>query len=243
MAITGRIHSIDSLGAVDGPGLRTVVFLQGCPLRCAYCHNPDTWTFAGGQETTAEDLMVKVKRYQAFSRFAGGGLTVSGGEPMAQAAFVEELFRRAGEAGIHRALDTSGTLDAKAAGDVLSQTDLLILDVKSTDAERYENITKVSSARFDLMMNEASKRNVPTWLRLVVVPGMTDGQDEIEGLRRLRARYPNIQKIELLPFHKMGEHKWEELGIAYSLGETPAMDPELAAEMQREAMEERSHIG
>ncbi len=243
MAITGRIHSIDSLGAVDGPGLRTVVFLQGCPLRCVYCHNPDTWAFAGGQETTVEELMVKVKRYQAFSRFSGGGLTVSGGEPMAQPTFVTALFEAAGEAGIHRTLDTSGTRDAKTAGDVLRQTDLLILDVKSTDAERYESITKVSSERFDITMNEASKRNIPTWLRLVVVPGLTDGQDEIEGLKRLKERYPNIQKIELLPFHKMGEHKWEELGIPYTLGETPAMDPEVAAKMQKEAMDDRCHIG
>jgi pyruvate formate lyase activating enzyme len=192
---------------------------------------------------TIDELMTKIKRYQAFSRFSGGGLTVSGGEPMAQSAFVAALFERAGEAGIHRALDTSGTLDKWAAEAVLRQTDLLILDVKSTDAERYHSITKVSSERFAVMMKEAAKRNVPTWLRLVVVPGLTDGQEEIEGLRRLKERYPNISKIELLPFHKMGEHKWEELGIDYDLADTPAMSVEVTERMQQALMNDRHHTG
>ncbi len=181
---------------------------------------------------TSDEVVAKISRNKAFFQFSGGGLTVSGGEPMSQADFVTSIFEKAGAEGIHRALDTSGTLKADDAAKVLAHTDLLLLDVKSTDPDRYKSLTKVSQERFWIMMDEAAKRNVPVWLRHVVVPGITDTLDEIDGLKQLKCRYPNIEKIELLPFHKMGEYKWETLEFTYELADTPEMDKGRVAEMQ-----------
>lgn len=210
-----------------------MVFLQGCPLRCAYCHNPDTWEFGVGQEIDADTLISRIHRYETFLRHSGGGITVSGGEPMSQHGFVAEFFEKAGEYGLHRALDTSGTLNRDAAIAVLRHTDLLLLDVKSCDAEKYASLTGVSQTRFTIMLEEAAKRHIPVWLRHVVVPGLTDQAEELAGLQRLQERYPNIEKVELLPFHKMGEYKWAELGLPYTLSNTPEASKEEVNAMQQ----------
>jgi len=216
----GFIHSYETCGAVDGPGIRFVVFTQGCPLRCKYCHNPDTWAPNKGQELDSEDLIDKVQRYETFMRNTGGGLTVSGGEPLMQAEFVADLFKKAKERGIHTALDTSGAASAGRVNHVLEHTDLILLDVKSTDPVMYKTLTGTKDEYFYQTLELAAKNNVEVWLRLVIVPGFTDNQKEIENINLLKAKYDNISKVELLPFHKMGEYKWAELGLNYELEET-----------------------
>ncbi len=223
----GFIHSYETCGAVDGPGIRFVVFTQGCPLRCKFCHNPDTWDPKAGTETDSSDLVDKISRYETFMRSTGGGLTVSGGEPLMQPDFVSDLFRRAKKRGIHTALDTSGAASEEALRQVLEYTDLMLLDVKSTDLETYTDITGVKTDFFSRALEVSSAFDVEIWLRLVVVPGFTDRMEEIEKILALQNQYPNIKKIELLPFHKMGEYKWKELGIAYTLEDTPEPDKAL----------------
>ncbi len=221
----GFIHSYETCGAVDGPGVRFVVFTQGCPLRCKYCHNPDTWAPNKGQETTSEDLISKIERYKVFMNNTGGGLTVSGGEPLMQAEFVADLFKKAKEQNLHTALDTSGVSSPDRVKSVLEHTDLLLLDVKSTDPNMYKTLTGATIDYFHRILDLAEEQNVEIWLRLVVVPGFTDTLDEIEKINAIKRKYSNISKVELLPFHKMGEFKWAELGLKYELADT--MEPEL----------------
>jgi len=220
----GFIHSYETCGAVDGPGIRFVVFTQGCPLRCKYCHNPDTWAPNTGHEIDSDDLIDKIHRYEAFMRNTGGGLTVSGGEPLMQAEFVADLFKKAKNYGLHTALDTSGVASADRVDSVLQHTDLVLLDVKSTLADTYKTLTGSNIEYFHQMLELAKKHNVEVWLRLVVVPGFTDNMVEIENINKLNAQYSNISKVELLPFHKMGEYKWAELGLNYELTDT--LEPE-----------------
>lgn len=216
----GFLHSYETCGAVDGPGIRFVVFTQGCPLRCKYCHNPDTWAPDKGQETTSEDLIEKIIRYKVFMRNTGGGLTVSGGEPLMQSEFVADLFKKAKEHNLHTALDTSGVSTPDRFESVLEHTDILLLDVKSTDPQMYRLLTGVKIDYFHKALELAAKRGVEVWLRLVVVPGFTDKLEEVEKINAIKARYTNISKVELLPFHKMGEYKWAELGLKYELKDT-----------------------
>lgn len=223
----GFIHSYETCGAVDGPGIRFVVFTQGCPLRCKFCHNPDTWDPNTGTETDSADLIEKISRYETFMRSTGGGLTVSGGEPLMQPDFVSDLFKRAKKRGIHTALDTSGAASEEALKQVLNYTDLMLLDVKSTDLETYKDITGVKTDFFSRALEVSSAFDVEIWLRLVVVPGFTDRMEEVEKIKALMKQYKNIKKIELLPFHKMGEYKWKELGIAYTLEDTSEPDQAL----------------
>lgn len=230
----GYIHSYETCGAVDGPGIRFVVFTQGCPLRCKYCHNPDTWAPDKGQETTSEDLIDKIGRYEVFMRNTGGGLTVSGGEPLMQAEFVADLFKKAKKHGLHTALDTSGVSSPDRVESVLEHTDLLLLDVKSVDPDMYKRLTGVQIDYFSKALELAEKKNVEVWLRLVVVPGFTDNIEEIKKINALKKEYSNITKVELLPFHKMGEYKWAELGLTYELSDTPEPDTELMDKLNAE---------
>ncbi|MBE9129606.1 pyruvate formate-lyase-activating protein [Coleofasciculus sp. LEGE 07081] len=223
--MTGRIHSLESCGTVDGPGIRFVIFTQGCPLRCLYCHNPDCQSIGDGTEVTVDELITKVQKYRSYMRFSGGGVTVTGGEPLMQPNFVREIFRRCQELGIHTALDTSGYVNLNAAKSVLDYVDLVLLDIKSFDPQVYFKITSVSlepTLQFAKYLNEIKK---PTWIRFVLVPGLSDNLQTIEGLANFISTLENVEKVEVLPFHKMGEYKWEQLGYNYQLKNTQPPTP------------------
>lgn len=221
--MTGRLHSIQSLGAVDGPGIRAVAFLQGCPLRCAYCHNPDTWNPEGGEPIEAGELAKKLLRYRSYWG-KEGGVTVTGGEPLWQAAFVEELFTILQSEGVHTALDTSCTGDLAAAERVLRHTDLVLADLKFLTEEDYTAYCRGSLARVREFLRLTERMGVPLWIRHVVVPGLTDGEEHIRALGREAGSYSNLRKIELLPFRKLCLEKYHTMGIPFPLEDTPEMD-------------------
>lgn len=220
MAIAGRIHSVESCGTVDGPGIRFVIFTQGCPLRCQYCHNPDTWDPKGGDVISADKLFDDIKKYKSYMKFSGGGVTISGGEPLLQPKFVEELFKKCKSDGIHTALDTSGFIKLETAKPVLEYTDLVLLDIKCYDPVMYKNITSVSLAPTLKFAEYLSSINKPMWIRYVLVPGLSDNDEYLESLAQYLSTLNNIEKVEVLPFHKLGEYKWEELGLEYKLKDT-----------------------
>lgn len=219
----GRVHSIQSLGAVDGPGVRYVVFLQGCPLRCAYCHNPDTWDFSGGTEREATDLVKEICRFKPYFG-AKGGVTVSGGEPLAQAPFVEELFSLLHKEGIHTALDTSGVGDLEKARRVLSHTDLVLGDMKFATAEEYKTHCGADMDKVLSFYQMTAERNVSLWVRHVVVPELNDTLEDMGKIKALAESFPNLEKIEWLPFHNLCLEKYQAMGIAFPLEGVPNMD-------------------
>ncbi|CDM98299.1 MAG: pyruvate formate-lyase-activating protein [Limnospira sp. PMC 1291.21] len=224
--IFGQIHSYESCGTVDGPGIRFVVFTQGCPLRCLYCHNPDCQEVAGGQQVSVEEIIQQVVKYRSYMRFSNGGITVTGGEPLMQPEFVAEIFRRCRELGIHTALDTSGYIPLNVAKPVLDYTDLVLLDIKSYHSETYRKVTCVSvepTLNFAKYLHEINK---PTWVRFVLVPNLTNDINNMEALAKFVSGFTNVEKVEILPFHKMGEYKWEEIGYEYKLKDTPEPTPE-----------------
>lgn len=210
----GRIHSVESFGSVDGPGIRYVVFLQGCPLRCAYCHNPDTWPLAGGTEMSAQELFQKIRRYKPYFG-EEGGVTVSGGEALLQPEFVRELFLLCHSEGINTALDTSGCVLGEAVLALLEETDTVLLDIKMTTEEAYATYTGGSLAATMAFLQELHRRGIPTWVRQVIVEGLNDTPEDIQALNALMAPYDNIVKVELLPFHKLCRSKYEKLGIPF----------------------------
>lgn len=225
MSITGRIHSIETCGTVDGPGLRVVMFTQGCPLRCLYCHNPDCREISGGTEVTADEIVAEIQKYRSYIR-PPGGVTISGGEPLMQPAFVQEILRQCKALGIHTALDTSGYCPLAIAHPVLEFVDLVLLDIKSFDPSIYTQVTSVSlqpTLDFAQYLSDCRK---PAWIRFVVVPGLTDSLDNVSGLAQFVARLKNVERIEIIPFHKMGEYKWQQLGYDYQLSSTPTPTPE-----------------
>lgn len=218
--MVGRINSIQTLGTVDGPGVRFVLFMQGCPLRCAYCHNPDTWDFAGGYEVSAEEIVEKVKRYREYFG-KDGGITVSGGEPTMQADFVRELFALCKNEGIHTALDTSGCVWNERVEKLLEVTDLCLLDYKMCNAEDYEKYTRCKKESVDLFLNELQKRNIDTWLRQVIVKGINDDVLSVQKLYDTAAAHSCVRKVELLKFRKLCAPKYENLGIEFPFGDKP----------------------
>lgn len=219
----GRVSSLQSLGTVDGPGLRYVIFLQGCPLRCVYCHNPETWDPAGGREYAPEELVEKVLRCRAYFG-EQGGVTVSGGEPLLQAPFVAELFRQLKEAGIHTALDTSGAGDLKQAAQVLDWTDLVLLDLKFPDEAGYRRYCRGSWAQTQAFAALAGEKHVPLWVRHVVVPGLNDSLEDLRAIKAQAESLPGFQKLEWLPFHNMCLEKYQQLGLPFPLEGTPALE-------------------
>lgn len=222
---TGRIHSIETFGTVDGPGIRFIVFTQGCPLRCLYCHNPDCRDAHGGKEVTVDYLLGEIKKCQSYIR--KGGVTVSGGEPLMQPEFTKEIFDRCHDLGLHTALDTSGYCALEVAKPVLDSTDLVLLDIKSYIPELYYQVTHVSIEPTLAMAKYLSDINKPVWIRFVLVPHLTDNLDNIQQLADFIATLSNVERLEVLPFHKMGEYKWEQLGLPYALKDTPPASPEL----------------
>ena len=223
--MTGRINSIQTLGTVDGPGVRFVVFMQGCPLRCAYCHNPDTWDFLGGNEAEAKGIFKKVLRYREYFG-EEGGITVSGGEPTAQAEFVCELFSLCKEEGIHTALDTSGCLWNENVSRLLSFTDLCLLDYKMCDSEKYERYTKCKKENVDRFLSELQKREIDTWLRQVIVKGINDDLSDVQKLYDVADSHSCVKKVELLKFRKLCAPKYENLGIEFPFGNIEPTDDE-----------------
>lgn len=220
--MTGNIHSIQSLGAVDGPGVRCVVFMQGCPLRCAYCHNPDTWSPEGGTPTTVDELARRVLRFRPYWK-NGGGVTVSGGEPLLQADFVAELFERLHQEGVHTALDTSGVGRLDAAERVLKNTDLVLCDIKFLTSEDYRRYCRADMANVEGFLSLTAEKNVPLWIRHVVVPGLTDAPEHMRRVKAKAQSYPNFEKLEFLPFHKLCMEKYERMGIEFPLKDVPGM--------------------
>lgn len=228
--MTGNIHSIQSLGAVDGPGVRCVVFMQGCPLRCAYCHNPDTWSIEGGTPTTVDELTRRVMRFKPYWK-NGGGVTVSGGEPLLQANFVAELFERLHEEGVHTALDTSGVGRLDVAERVLNNTDLVLCDIKFLTSEDYRKYCRADMANVESFLNLTAEKNVPLWIRHVVVPGLTDAPEHLRRVKAKAQSYPNFEKLEFLPFHKLCIEKYERMGIEFPLKDVPGMTGERLKEL------------
>ena len=231
MSNIGRIHSIETLGTVDGPGIRIVIFMQGCPLRCQYCHNPDTWDATKGREYTVEDLMNEIKKYKSYMEFSGGGVTFTGGDPLLQASFLSKVAKRCKEEGISVAIDTSGYVLNDSVKELFKYTNLVLLDIKSYDPTTYHLVTGGRLEPTLRTLDYLKEENIEVWVRFVLVPGLTDDMESIKDLSNYLDNYPNVSRIEPLAFHKMGEYKWEELGIEYKLGETLEPDKELMKEV------------
>ena len=222
----GRIHSFESFGTVDGPGIRFVLFMQGCPLRCRYCHNPDTWYLKDGKyELSVDEVIADLKKYENFFK-NGGGLTISGGEPFMQAEFVKDVVKKAKSEGIHTAVDTSGCIFNEIVREALNYIDLILLDIKCMDEREYQDLTGGSLLTTLEFAKYLSLIKKPMWIRHVLVPGVTDKDEFLEHLADFLKDMKNVERVEILPFHKMGEHKWEVLGREYTLSETKEPSPE-----------------
>ncbi len=217
----GYIHSIETMGLVDGPGIRFVVFMQGCPLRCLFCHNPDTWNPNIGIEITPLELVEKIERYKPYFN-DNGGVTFSGGEPLLQSEFLIECLKLCKERNIHTCIDTSG-VGGKNIKEVLRYTDLVMWDIKAFEAKEYETMTGIKIEDSLQFLEQCQKMNVNMWIRQVIVPGINDNEDYIERLASFLKPLRNILKIEFLPYELLGVHKYKELGINYRLEGTPAM--------------------
>ena len=215
----GRVHSIESFGTVDGPGIRLVVFMQGCPLRCLYCHNPDTWSTIGGTETDAAEIIREYEKNRPF--YSKGGITVTGGEPLMQPEFVRELFALAHERGIHTAIDTSGITfsegNRESIDRVLDNTDLVMLDIKHIDGEEHKKLVGVPNGNILEFAKHLEKRRVPLWIRHVVIEGYTDEPEDLRKLGRFIGSLKNLKALDVLPYHTLGKNKYKELGIPYPL--------------------------
>lgn len=231
--VRGKIHSIETMGLVDGHGIRVVVFFQGCALRCKFCHNPDTWTTDGGKEYTPEDLVKKIERFKTYFASSGGGVTFSGGEPLRQPEFLLKVLKLCKQKGINTCIDTAG-YGFGDYNEILEYTDLVLFDIKHFTKEGYKNITLMEIDE-SLKFLEAMKENhTKMWIRHVVVPGLTDDEEHLRKLKEFVDRIPNVEKVELLPYHMLGVNKYESLGIKYPLEGVKAMDKELAKKYQKE---------
>ena len=225
----GRIHSLESFGTVDGPGTRYVVFVQGCPMRCTYCHNPDTWEMNAGQLMEPDYIIEQYERNQAF--YSGGGLTVTGGEPLMQIDFLIDLFTKAKAKGIHTCIDTSGIAfnpdspEQMAKFDKLMPlTDLVMLDIKHIDPEKHYELCKQHNENILAFAKYLNDKGVDMWIRHVVVPGITDDDEYLYKLGYFIGQFKNLKSLDVLPYHTMGEQKYEKLGIEYPLKGVPPMD-------------------
>lgn len=223
------VHSWELVTAVDGPGTRMTMFLAGCPLRCLYCHNPDTLKMREGHPIMLADAIDRVLRYQTIFKVSGGGLTISGGEPLMQPQFVKNMLREVHSRGVHTAIDTSGFLGASLADEDLEYLDLVLLDIKSGDPATYERVTGRQLAPTIDFGDRLHRAGVEKWIRFVLVPGLTDDPENIDKAAKIAARWKDtIGRVEVLPFHKMGEDKWAELNMRYELTDTPTPTKEEA---------------
>lgn len=238
MGIQGNIHSVESFGTVDGPGIRYVLFLQGCALRCKFCHNPDTWKVGCGSRVDSEDVVREMLSYRSFIRT--GGTTISGGEPLLQPAFTKDILDRAHNAGIHTAIDTAGSVPLEQSREVLESTDLVLLDIKSIDDRQCWSLTGRGNSETLETLDFLESIEKPVWIRHVLLPGWTLERSLLTRLAQFLSRYRCIEQVEQLPFHKMGEFKWKEMGYQYTLlgAEEPSGE---SIEMARLVMLESGH--
>lgn len=226
----GKISDIETMGLVDGPGMRLVLFMSGCKLRCLYCHNPETWTAENSNEIAPEEVL---KMYQKYSNYYGnnGGVTFSGGEPLLQSKFVLETIKLLKENGIHTAIDTAGV--AENYDEILNLVDLVILDIKSVDEQEYKFITGKDISDFNKFLEKCISLNKKLWLRQVIVPNINDDEQHVFALKEFAKHIPNVEKIELLPYHSMAKDKYKKLGIDYKLENTEDMDKIKCKELQK----------
>ncbi len=228
--VKGNIDSFESMGLVDGPGVRFVVFMQGCPLRCAYCHNPETWADEKKIEMTAEELVKKVLKYKPYFG-DDGGVTFSGGEPLHQPKFLLEALKECKKYGINTCLDTSGAGDEY--DEILDYVDLVILDVKAIDAEKYKALTGQNIERYNRFLATCQKKKKRLWLRQVIVPGYNDTEADILRLKEYIKNIENVERVELLPYHSMAKEKYKKLGIKYRLENVLDMDKEKCKKLEK----------
>ena len=220
--MNGHVHSIESFGAADGPGVRFVIFLQGCRMRCKYCHNPDTWKTEGGDEFSADELIKRALRYKSYWK-NGGGITVSGGEPLLQIEFLTELFKKAKENDINTAIDTAGQPFSREEpffskfSELMKYTDLVILDIKEINPERHQYITGFDNKNILDMAKYLSDINKPVWLRHVLVPALSDFDEDLDKLSEFIKTLGSVERVDVLPYHSLGVFKWKNLGIKYEL--------------------------
>lgn len=230
----GSVHSWELVTAVDGPGSRMTLFLAGCPLRCLYCHNPDTFAMRNGEPVTLDGVMERVLRYRRIFQVSGGGLTISGGEPLMQPAFVTSILREAKKHGIHTAIDTSGYLGSAISDKNLENLDLVLLDVKSGLPETYRALTSRELQPTIDFGDRLAELGTRAWVRFVLVPGHSDAPENIDALGTIVAAWPNVERLEVLPFHQMGRDKWETIGATYELdGVRPPSNDDTEAVRQR----------
>ncbi|SMO55119.1 pyruvate formate-lyase-activating protein [Gracilimonas mengyeensis] len=238
--VTGYLHSVETAGTLDGPGIRRVLFLNGCPLKCVYCHNPDTRRYKGGTQTDAYTELRAIAKQKEMLFSMKGGVTISGGEPLWQPEFVKTVFEGCKMMGLHTALDTSGFLGPKADDELLSFTDLVLLDIKHFEPEGYKRVTGVDLQPTLDFAERLAFMNRPVWLRFVLVPGYTDHMDAIRKMAGYLYKLGNVERVEVLPFHKMGEYKWEALDMNYELFdiEEPTTDliTETKAQFEKEGL-------
>jgi len=228
--VVGSVHSWDLSTGVDGPGTRFVTFLSGCPLTCLYCHNPDTWRMRDGKRTTADEIVAEAAKYTRFIEAAAGGTTVSGGEPLLQPVFTGELLHRfKHELGLHTALDTSGFLGVRATDALLRDTDLVLLDIKSWNRSTYREVTGRPLQPTLDFAHRLADLGKEVHVRFVLVPGLTDEPANIEGVAAFAASLGNVTRVDVLPFHKLGEAKWQRLRRPFALHDTPCPTPEQTA--------------
>lgn len=226
--MTGYIHSTDSFGTVDGPGIRYVVFFQGCPIRCRYCHNPDTWEFRKSKEVSVDELL---REYDSCKEFLkSGGITATGGEPLSQPDFLLELFRQAKNKIIHTCLDTSGAVfnpeNTLKIDEILKYTDLVMLDIKHMDSDKHKTLTGIGNENILRFAEHLRDLKIPLWIRRVVVPNLTDDRDELFRLGEFLATLSNLKALDVLPYHDMARKKYAELGMEYPLPNTPPLSKE-----------------
>ena len=230
--VKGKIHSIESMGLVDGPGIRVVIFFQGCKFRCAYCHNPDTWNLSGGIEMTADEIVQKIVRFKPYFNRSSGGVTFSGGDPLVQPQFLLECLKLCKQNGIHTALDTSGFGDGNYT-EILKYTDLVLLDIKHTSSQGYIDLTGSDNKGVNLFLEALRKSEARVWIRHVVVPGITDSAQHITKIAKIiKEEVPRVDKVELLGYHVLGVSKYENLAIPYKLKGVEPMDIDKTKELQ-----------
>ena len=224
MTVTGRIHSFESFGTLDGPGIRYIVFFQGCPLRCVYCHNPDTWSSQGGKEASVADILEKILSCRSFLR--NGGVTLSGGEPLMQPAFARALLKACHDAGLHTALDTAGSLPLAQSQKVIDAADMLLLDIKALDDDLCLSLTGKNNKNTLATLDYCEKTKKRLWIRHVLVPELTLKEERLKSLAAFLNSFDCIERIELLPYHNAGAFKWHQLGLTFPLEKTALPSPE-----------------
>ncbi len=213
-----KVHSFESLGTVDGPGIRYVIFLQGCHLKCKYCHNRDTWDIKGGSYKSLDQMYEQIRRYEPYFNSSHGGVTVTGGEPLLQVKFLIELFKKLKKEGIHTCIDTSGIVNlTQDVKEVLKLTDLVLLDIKHIDSQKCKELTGHPNTRELEFAKYLSENGIPMWIRQVIIPEITDDEKDIIRLKEFIKTLKTVQKVEFLPYHTAGKYKWAELGKKYEL--------------------------